>query len=253
MAETASHINFYENIAEVRIRLVRTVIKYDDKPYYVLTASDHMKDGIIRLYLDDLTTEYGPAHLRIGVPHSEYGPSAAGKVMDAWLEKEGKDETVIRKMMNSPKFNRFRPFPLGMCNYSGNVFYVERSPLRETHQGLTQKAITCNAVSLTEKKRSLVGSPQLLSRELTDTILGAYPAATEVIDALLNPRTKNEGAAFDREFAFVKGPMSSIYLAYKSDIVGILPSADTTVVKLGAEHKHLREVVQSLRLFQTVE
>jgi hypothetical protein len=43
---------------------------------------------------------------------------------------------ILRKQMNSPLFNKFRPYPLGMCNTKGQrAYYLERQPNRKTEQG----------------------------------------------------------------------------------------------------------------------
>src|SRR3546814_20877703 len=57
-----------------------------------------------------------------------------GKRMDNFL-KDNPDCGIIRKNMDSPLFNRFRPFPLGMCNLNGETYFLCRSPTRNTQQG----------------------------------------------------------------------------------------------------------------------
>src|SRR3546814_12211748 len=121
------------------MRLVNTVVMYDNRPYYVLCSTDHKKDGIFRMYLDELYTERGAAISRIpGIPY-EYNDGTPqhierGKRMDNFL-KDNPDCGIIRKNMDSPLFNRFRPFPLGMCNLNGETYFLCRSPTRNTQQG----------------------------------------------------------------------------------------------------------------------
>src|SRR3546814_4953080 len=78
-----------------------------------LLSSDHKKDGVFRIYMDKAGNEHGFAFQREQVPYEASSSwNVTATVMDDWLEKNP-DKGVIRKMMNSPKFNQFKPFPLG--------------------------------------------------------------------------------------------------------------------------------------------
>src|SRR3546814_3440759 len=118
---------------------------YNNSPYYVLCITDHKKDGIFRMYLDELYTERGAAISLIpGIPY-EYNDGTPqhierGKRMDNFL-KDNPECGIIRKNMDYPLFNRFRPFPLGMCNFNGETYFLCRSPTRTTQQGLTENMI----------------------------------------------------------------------------------------------------------------
>lgn len=250
MTKTVEHVNFYENIAEVQIRIVSTVVLYEGRPFFVLCAGDHKKDGIIRLYLDDLSHKDGPAHLRVQVPYSGYGGDSVAQGMDQWLDKNP-NEGVIRKMMNSPAFKKFRPFPLGMINTSGRVVYTERNPVRHTFQGLTQHMIQYHGITLSPNHKPV--HPQMLQPVFADMILGDYPSLEESIENLLDPSCSNEAVAFHRDMALLKGPMESLYVAYRHDVVGMLPYADMTMLKLGGSFRHLREAIRALNFFRNVE
>jgi hypothetical protein len=43
-----------------------------------------------------------------------------------------------------------------------------------------------------------------------------------------------------------------IFLAYKTDIVGILPDNTLSSLKIGKAFKHVREAVEELKLFNTI-
>src|SRR3546814_18111544 len=112
------YTNFYETVKEADMRLRHTLVMYDGEPYYVLLISDHKKDGVFRIYMDKAGNEHGFAFQREQVPYEASSSwNVTATVMDDWLEKNP-DKGVIRKMMNSPKFNQFKPFPLGMINKS---------------------------------------------------------------------------------------------------------------------------------------
>lgn len=247
-----TYTNFYETQKEASMRLTGTVVLYDGEPYYVLLISDHKADGIFRVYLDKLGTKNGMAHINIPVPyHNHPDPKFNGDSMDEWLEKNP-DKGIIRKMMNSPKFNKFRPFPLGMMNCEGNVVYAERRPNRSTQQGLTDTMIKSNVVSLVNTGKIPYGIGAT-SVPLYHTIMGNYPTPLECIKNLTDKKNANQGAAFNREFAFLAGPAETLFLAYKSDVVGVLPEGDLSAVKLANKYKYVKEAVADLNLFETIK
>lgn len=248
MTVSVEHVNFFENLKEVSIRLHNTVVLYDGRPMYVLAESDHAPDGIIRLYLDDLSNPQGPAHKRVSeIPYNDYGHSSGvGEQMDKWL-KAHPDYGIVRKMMNSPKFNKYRPFPLGMCNYVGGVHFLERRPLRQTHQGLIDLMMASTPITMSKIHKA--PKPSIFSLEFADTVMGLYPSFSECIDALSDERVTNESVAFDRNFAVLRGPVDGLYLAYKHDVVGMIEGKS---LRLGPGFKHTKEVIQKTGLFTTV-
>src|SRR3546814_1445089 len=56
--------------------------------------------------------------------------------------------------------------------------------------------------------------------------MGNYPTAKECVHELTDPNCINTGAAFHREFAFIKGPVDTLFLAYKEDLIGVIPNGD---------------------------
>ena len=72
------------------------------------------------------------------------------------------------------------------------------------------------------------------------------------MENLLDSGIQNESGAFHREFALVRGPINTVFLAYKADVVGILPRNDLSLVRLGEEHRHLVEVVENLKIFTAI-
>lgn len=247
------HVNFYENEAEASMRLAHSIVLYDDKPYYVLAVTDHKPDGILRIYLDPLGQKQGMSHRRYSIPYDWMNTGLPGQSrgdkMDEFLESH-KDSGVIRKMMNSPKFNRFRPFRLGMCNNSGFVQYIERSPTRHTQQGLTSTMVVVKTVGLDNNRPGM--SFDQFGLSFYDTIMGNYPTADDCLKALTNKDIANEGAAFHRDFALIRGPMSMVFLAYKEDVIGRLPERDFGTIDISPEFIHTKEVVESLNLFKDI-
>jgi hypothetical protein len=252
----ASYTNFYENIKEAEMRLKNTVVLYDGEPYYVVNICDHKADGIFRVYLDPTGQKEGLSCSRFpGCPvGSSWDPNLGptrGDAMDKWMELNPKNK-ILRKMMNSPSFNKFRPYPLGMVNKDGGVTYAERHPTRKTEQGLTNNMLVTNPVSVSGGAFKSSRHVDIISEELRETIINSYPSAQECLAALKDPRKANNAAAFHRNFAFARGPIGTIFLAYKQDVVGVLPGASLSHVRLGEEFKYTKEAIESLNLFGSI-
>lgn len=250
--------SFYETVKEANMRLQNTVILYEGLPYYVLCVDNHKADGIFRIYLDpvspdkDLEVEVVP-----GIPyiwHTEGGVSV-GMKMDEYLNNHP-DSRIKRKMMNSPGFNKFRPFPLGMVNLDHEVFYAERRPTRHTHQGLTKDMVLTTRVTETgENFKGYPGNRLNLApsnKKYYDMYVGNYPTLDETLVALSDPDVANLGAAFSRNFAVIRGPARLLFLAYKTETIGIIPNRDRSLVSLSPEYAQLRELIQESSYFSTV-
>jgi hypothetical protein len=249
------HVNFYENLKEARMRLVHTVVVYDGKPFYVLAISNHKSDGVFRIYLDEIGRDKMLAHQRIPVPYEGYdeGGASVGDKMDEWMEKYP-DEGIIRKQMDSPKFSKFRPFALGMCNLNGGVVYVERTPIRHTQQGLTSNMLNYHKVG--NPPGALLNGrdiPSLTGLPFYRTVVGDYPTVEECLKNLHDPDVTNSAIAFTRNFAFLRGPVDLMFLAYKSDTVGYMPHGDASKLTLSKKFKHTKEVIEDLNLFHDIK
>jgi len=242
--------NFYENVQEATIRLQHTTVLYDGEPYFVLCFDDHKPDGIIRIYMepigyDKLESNYMPIPYGNSLPPGK----SRGDVMDAYMA-QNPTSRIIRKQMNSPLFQRFRPFPLGMCNFSGSTAYCERQPVRHTHQGLTNSMISARYLSVDGKDRSCHLS--FTGKEFRDTIMGKYPTAADSLKVVTDSSYKENAVGFSRLFAFVRGPVDTAFLAYKNDIVGNIPNGDTSVVTLSKNFTFVKELVDNLNIFQDI-
>lgn len=252
-AKTKEHVNFYENIKEANMRLRGTVVLYDGLPHAIMAITAHNPDGIFRVYMEPLSDEM-IIHSSNRPPFEQY-PSdhpALGPVMDEWMANNPKS-VLMRKMMNSPKFNKFRPFPLGMCNYNGRVYYLERQPTRKSEQGLTSNMIAESRLRLDDQPT--MGGPRgisLTSPALAATIRNEYPSFEECLTNLKDRTVTNEGAAFHRLFALIRGPINTMFLGYKDTVIGVLPHRDGSEVILDVNYYHTREAVQELGVFANI-
>lgn len=249
--------NFYENIKEARDRLGRTVVLYDGLPYHIIAITDHMPDGIFRAWLDPVGEKRTEENKQFIYTVSNYGPDhpALPKMLDELYEKFP-NTGILRKHLNSPKFNRFRPFRLGMCNVGTQVYYVERRPIRPAmQQGLVKSALyetLITAGSRQDNPKRHLESVEMNTPAFRDCILGDHYPARQVLQALQDPRIAHDALAFHREFALVRGPIEMLFLAYRSDIIGVLPKNNFDFVRLGREFKYCAEVVEELGLFHRI-
>jgi hypothetical protein len=246
----ATYTNFYETVKEANMRLRTTIVLYDGIPYCVMAICNHKTDGIFRIYLDPVSDCMDMYNLN-GIPTANYPQDhpELGKQMDKWLDANPSTK-IIRKMMNSPLFNKFRPFPLGMYNKGGVCSYVERRPTRKSEQGLTNNMISAKPIGLNND--SLYSGFEILSDAFKDTIVGNYPSIHETISQLDDPENGNWSVGFHRMFALVKGPLGTKFLAYKNDIVGVLTNGDLTCLRIGKDFRYLKETVDELNIFGEV-
>lgn len=261
-----NHKNFYETLAEAEMRLNHTIVMYDKEPHYILCITNHKSDGIFRVFMQPLGHPKGFCMERTvkGIPYNWHEESTndrrqeRGEKMDAYLKtKEAASFGIIRKMMNSPKFDNFKPFPLGMCNYKGGVVYLERAPNRHTQQGLISSMIESQLIvsvfptNLAKLPRG-AWNIEITCPEFYDTVIGAYPSPQECLAKLKDPKVQNTGASFHRHFALMRGPANTLFLVYKNDYVGILDDNNFSSVKISKEFSHVVEVVQELDLFTNI-
>lgn len=236
------------------MRIKQTIVLYDGYPQYVHTVAPHT-DGVFRVYMTPLEKvhEMPMAGLPCNgsIPH---GHAAMGPEMDTWMEAH--PDWITRKMMNSKKFNRFRPFPLGMVNQGTSAVYCARQPARpKTEQGLIPSMLLATPISVSPKNGIPASSYHVdcYNKSFRDAIVGDYPSPKVTLDGLKNPNHSNESVAFNREFALVKGPIDLMFLAYREDIIGVLPNGDFSRVRLGKGFKHCKEVTDELNLFYNIE
>jgi hypothetical protein len=244
------HLNFYENLNEAQRRLRNTVVLYDDVPYLIWAITGHHFDGVFRVYMQAVGTK-----ARLRFPISEYGPESLnlGRDLDRWMTDHPEEE-IVRKQMNSPKFKKFRPFPLGMVVISGEVHYLERGPVRNGEQGLTKKMISASALSVGPNPANTLArmSWGMMDSFIKNCIVADHPTFQQALSGLNSSEFTNSGVAFHRNFALLKGPVDTLFLAYKQDVIGVLPMNDSGVVRLAQDAYHLKEVVEELGVFGDV-
>jgi len=260
----ASYLNFYETVQEANMRLRNTVVLYDKEPFFVLGVSNHISKGEeatkgeFRIYLTPFPYNQSamkncPA-FNMPMDHPLFGPS-----MDNYLDQEeGKKAGVIRKKMSSNLFNQFRPFPLGFLNKKGELFYLERTPKRKTEQGLAAFMLAGGGVDFgiglsTPTYNENFPRDLFNSAEMRDTILGIYPSLDEILAKYNSDSIVNKGVAFARDYAIVRGPVETLFLAHKRNVVGILPERSRQTLILSKEFFFLKEQIEATKYFVNIK
>jgi hypothetical protein len=241
--------NFYENLAEAKMRLEGTIVLYDGSPFHVLRVLDGWADEIFRVMLVPIYHENIYAMMEVCSENSD-------PYVKDYLATYIKSGEVLRKHMNSPLFNRFKPFPLGMLNNSASMsaFYLQRCPARIKEQGLLANMVNATSFAdvtnpCTDRFRNFVAS--MNTKAFENTVCNVYPTLGECAEALSSDLYQNTSAAFCRDMALVVGPMRLLLLAYHSDIVGFY---DPVVgeVKLCKSFAYLQEVIYETSFFKRV-
>jgi hypothetical protein len=244
------HVNFYENIAEAHQRLLNTLITYDGVPHKVVAITDHREKGkIFSIYMLPIPftmgVDYPPA-----IERYRHGSNEQGIYLDDWIKGEGENCKLVRKHMNSPKFNRFRPFPLGMINEAGSANFLQRQPQRTRESGMSRASILQSEVTIDGNGYEGVRQNSIDTKEMRDCILGVYPTFKECVAQLRKPDIINSSVAFDRNFAIIRGPLDLFFLNYKAETIGLIEEGDKLL--LGRDFKYYREVIEELGVFSRV-
>lgn len=243
--------NFYETVKEANMRLRGTIVMYDNEPYHVLHITNHKKDNIYRIYLEPLGGRY-LIHMAScpSLSGYEHGSDEVGKMIDDWMDARGEDNHILRKQMNSPKFNNFRPFPLGMYNQGAQCFFTQRNPTRKSEQGLAQGMLDIYGFTGNYRGRVSKSAFSIHNEQFRNTILSNYPTLEETLAVIRDDNYVNESVGFHRDMACVQGELDMTFLAYKDSIVGLFD--DDTSITLGNKFKHLREVLEESGQFRKV-
>lgn len=244
--------NVYENLEEAYVRLNHTVVLYEGEPYRVVGITNHRADDIFRVYLWPIENQGPPPSF---ISNYAIGSPDLGRAFDEYMTGN-KETPLLRKMANSPGFNRFRPFPLGMWNATPDVgvYYMERIPARHREQGLTRAHVQITQLSVDQSKNKTMSlQTHLVGSGIRDCIVGKHPTLKECLENLNDPKIANHAAAFHRYMAVLRGPIDLMFLAHKKDIVGyfIDPKKETSVI-LSKRFEYLKETFQETGLFKSI-
>jgi hypothetical protein len=214
--------NFYENLEEASFRLNGTVVLYDGNPVYVATLENH-KDGIVRVNIMDLPLD----------PNTMTSPST-------------------RKMINSPKFNKFRPFEVGNMNYlsqNGNLIplRVERIPARTRMQGANSTNMRISMVDPRLAAGAAFNWNNLICNEgFVEMVKNIYPTLPEFFES------ETPACCLSRDLTVNTVERSGVcYVFYKMESIGILNTNGSLF--LFPKYNYLKESLDAARIFSEVK
>lgn len=199
----------YDSADEANNRLAGTIVSYDGEPVYIRDAQNHA-DGCIRLSM---------------IPHPFNG-------------------SATRKRIDSPAFNKFRPIPLGFCNFftpGGNrhVTWCERTSPRSRRQGLCSdnvRMITLSPGGSGGMRGIRLEGAFSGSDAFREMVTGQYPS----FDLVLRTLVPDSSIAVSREFALRRGKMNLVTLHHKLEEVGVVFRGQ---LFLSNDHQFLMETI----------
>ena len=218
--------NVYENLEEAQFRLSGSVVGYDGYPAYIHDVRAH-SDGIFRLTITRL-------------PLNGEGHAGAEDIGDEDLPAS----KAVRKRIDSPKFNRFRPIQLGMMNLfdatgqiTGRIMrhasYAVRIPVRRGSQGLKNESFDCRMLFGGQRTQL---NHAMKSEAFSEMSRNVYPTFDEAMDRL----APDSSIAVTREFAVAMGADQIVSLYHKNTVSGLVHRG---TILLLPSHTFLRESI----------
>lgn len=207
---------FWTDVQQALERIGRSVVLYDNQPYYVETVEDHAD----------------------GTPRARVRPCG---------DPEAKGD---RKMLNSPKFQRFRELPnLGWMNNVGNkhgaMFLARRTMTTRVH-GLNSNNIHCHAFIHNPNADLPILRPGdhtfanvMFNEGFVDCHNDKFPALTKILAII----KENTSIAFSRKFCVLRDATGLRWMYRNTDRVGIFTGVDT--LNLISKYGYLREEIMS--------
>lgn len=212
---------FWTDIHQAQERLTGTVILYDNEPVFV--------DGIVNASASDTSPSIPRAAIRqLGVSKGL-----------------GKGQ---RKILNSPKFERFRRLPnLGWMNMVSNPkvgpLFVSRRPVAGSRlHGLANANVRVENFVISPENFYLDGGGYSLTNIIYDEGFcdmhhGRYPS----LAAILTNIKEGSGIAYSRDFCVWRDNVGIRWLFHKSNKIGIFTGIDT--LNLFTKFNYLRETI----------
>lgn len=205
---------FWTSREQAAERLIESVVLYDDEPVYIRDIEAH-EDGIPRGYLQ--------------------------------ICAEGAKSNPTRKMLNSPKFKRFRELPnLGWMNSAGNkevgaIFLSRRAAVTRTH-GLCQGNVACASfVNNGDNLIIIEGAYNFRTFMFDKGFVDAHHNRFPSLDGILTNIKENTSIAYSRRFCVSRDATGIRWLHRNTDRVGIFTGVDT--LNLLSKFAFLREEI----------
>lgn len=201
---------FWTDVQQAQERLVATVILYDGSPYFVVSA-ENGADGKPRLYLMEC----------------------------------GNETNLTRKVMDSPKFKRFRELPqIGWMNYDKgtSAHFFERGARRSRQHGLSDSNIshwglTHGTITNLTSRRDL--SEVMHDKGFIHMVKDEYPTLTSILAKIVD----NTAIAYSRRYCVYRDVDGVRWLYRNTDRIGLFTGANT--LNLLSKHSFYREEIMA--------
>lgn len=215
---------FWTDAGQAQERINHCVILYDDMPFFVESIDGGYDDGI---------------------PSAMITPCGASSSTKSQMS---------RKMLNSPKFRKFRDLPrIGWTNLVENAKYgavfLCRINARTRVHGLSTNNVSVKYISAADGIDPSVQAAPInfghvrLDRGFVDSHRGEFPS----LDKVLANIQENSGIAFSTKFCVIRDYNGLRWLYRNTEKVGIFTGADT--LNLISRHAYLREEIMEDKVF----
>ncbi len=139
---------------------------------------------------------------------------------------------------------------------TGRCYYLARQPQRQREQGINTLMVDEHRVTLGKRdgpQRVGMDAVPLYSRAFHACVKGIYPSPKDCLVNLLDPDIENDAVGFSRHFALLRGPVDTLFLGYKTDVIGSFPRDDFSLLRLERKFVHTKEVIEELNLINTID
>ena len=192
----------YDNLEDVKSKLVGTIVYYDDVPVVVKAADLYPEDGSLAVVITNHLAARGTSIRKIDDP-----------------------------LLNYMKFN------LGYANYAHGAVWWYRMPHRQYRQGLKNEQMR---YSISERGMNPGHSFQA-GNSVNEMLLNKYPSI-ETIEEKLKDADRDHSIvmAFHKNFAMSYDKIhKDMIVEYKGSVIGCM--SDKREIKLLDEYNHLNE------------
>lgn len=208
---------FWTDLTQAQERLTHCVVLYDDQPFYIESVEAH-EDGIPR------------ARLLACNPTRE----------------------ASRKMLNSPKFKRFRDLPrLGWSNMGGamGAALLERRAVTTRTHGLNNNNVSVKTFRTVDSGEVLLRGGNynfngcMFLQGFSDANSGKFPTLAGILQNI----AEGSAIAYSRKFCVFRDTTGIRWLYRNSDRVGLFTGVDT--LNLLTKFAFLREEIMEDEAF----
>lgn len=250
----------FDNLADAQQKLQQSIVLYQGIPVFVHAVLNSRPDGIFRVYFKPipltLPVDFNndPDEDEAGVQEivNPFRPMRGDDMRE--LDRRYRADGCIRKKINSPHFNGFRPITLGYMNHFEGTntlpIFVVRSTARQYSQGVKLRTLTFERPALFNEPVDRMGEANLArSIGFKEMVANEYPSIKDAIDVIKDDSKAPKGVAVSRDVAIMYQSDLAMYLVFvRNQLVGYLDDSqgDRFVVSVSKEKRHLKEILEGV-------